>query len=46
MSNNSRLFGHEDLVILQRKGRFGLPHVKAFRELVEGEFEAGGGAQS
>ena len=39
----SHLFGHEDLVILQRKGRFELPHVKAFRELVEIEFKAEAG---
>lgn len=37
----SRLFGHEDLVLLQRKGRFELPHVKAFRELVEAAFAGG-----
>ena len=42
----SQLFGHEDLVILQRKGRFELPHVKAFRELVEGEFETGADDQA
>jgi DNA-binding transcriptional LysR family regulator len=36
----SHLFGHEDLVFLQRKGRFELPHVKAFRELVEAAFKA------
>lgn len=35
----SALFGHEDLALLQRKGRFELPHVKAFRELVETEFQ-------
>lgn len=34
----SNLFGHEDLVLLQRKGRFELPHVKAFRELVEAAY--------
>lgn len=31
----SNLFGYEDLVLLQRKGRFELSHVKALRELVE-----------
>ncbi|MBI4621735.1 MAG: LysR family transcriptional regulator [Verrucomicrobia bacterium] len=36
----SHLFGHEDLVLLQRKGRFELPHVKAFRELVEAAYRA------
>jgi len=35
----SRLFGYEDLVLLQRQGRFELPHVKEFRELVERSFE-------
>ena len=34
------LFGHEQVVILQRKGRYELPHVKAFRELVEEEFRS------
>jgi DNA-binding transcriptional LysR family regulator len=34
----SNLFGYEDLVLLQRKGRFELPHIKAFRELVEAAF--------
>ena len=34
----SALFGHEDLVLMQRKGRFELPHVKAFREIVERAF--------
>jgi LysR family cys regulon transcriptional activator len=34
----SHLFGHEDLMLLQRKGRFELPHVKAFRELVEAAY--------
>ncbi len=28
------LFGHEEVFLLQRKGRYELPHVKAFRELV------------
>jgi DNA-binding transcriptional LysR family regulator len=37
----SNLFGHEDLVLLQRKGRFELPHVKAFRELVEAAYREG-----
>ena len=37
----SNLFGHEDLVLLQRKGRFELPHVKAFRELVEAAYRDG-----
>ena len=36
----SPLFGHEDLVLLQRKGRFELPHVRAFRELVEVAYRA------
>lgn len=36
----SSLFGHEDLVLLQRKGRFELPHVRAFRELVEAAYRA------
>jgi DNA-binding transcriptional LysR family regulator len=35
----SRLFGHEDLVLLQRQGRFELPHVKVFREIVERSFQ-------
>jgi DNA-binding transcriptional LysR family regulator len=35
----STLFGHEDLVLVQRKGRFVLPHVKVFRELVERSFQ-------
>jgi len=35
----SPLFGYEDLVLLQRKGRFELPHVKAFRELVEAAYQ-------
>jgi DNA-binding transcriptional LysR family regulator len=35
----SGLFGHEDLVLLLRQGRFELPHVKAFRELVERSFQ-------
>lgn len=34
----SRLFGHEDLVLIQPEGRFELPHVKAFRKLVEEVF--------
>jgi len=34
----SNLFGYEDRVLLQRKGRFELPHIKAFRELVEAAF--------
>jgi DNA-binding transcriptional LysR family regulator len=34
----SHLFGHEDLVLLQRNGRFELPHIKAFRELVQATF--------
>ncbi len=40
----SKLFGHEDLVLLQRKGRFELPHVKAFRELVEAAYRDGANA--
>ena len=32
--------GGEQVVLLQRKGRYELPHVKAFRELVEQEFHA------
>jgi DNA-binding transcriptional LysR family regulator len=28
------LFGHEEVILLQRKGRHELPHVKAFRDLV------------
>jgi DNA-binding transcriptional LysR family regulator len=35
----SALFGHEELVLLQRKGRFELPHVRVFREMVERSFE-------
>lgn len=42
----SYLFGHEDVVLLQRKGRFELPHVKAFRELVEAAFKTGPGAKA
>ena len=38
--NVSDLFGSEDLVLLQRKGRFELPHVRAFRELLEETFVA------
>ncbi len=34
----SSLFGHEDLFLLQRSGRFELPHVRVFRELVMAEF--------
>ncbi len=34
----SSLFGHEDVVLLQRRGRFELPHVKAFREMVQESF--------
>lgn len=28
------LFGHEEVILLQRKGRHELPHVRAFRDLV------------
>ena len=34
----SSLFGYEDLFLLQRSGRFELPHVRVFRELVMAEF--------
>lgn len=34
----SRLFGHEDIVLIQVRGRFELPHVHAFRELVSAAF--------
>ncbi len=37
----SNLFGYEDLVLLQRNGRFELPHVKTFRKLVEASFSNG-----
>lgn len=38
----SALFGHEEVVLLQRQGRHELPHVKAFRELVEQSFDHSG----
>jgi DNA-binding transcriptional LysR family regulator len=38
LRNIQDLFGHEQVVLLQRKGRYELPHVKAFRELVEENF--------
>jgi DNA-binding transcriptional LysR family regulator len=34
MRNLTALFGHEEVFLLQRKGRHELPHVKAFREMV------------
>jgi DNA-binding transcriptional LysR family regulator len=34
MRDLTALFGHEDVFLLQRKGRHELPHVKAFREMV------------
>jgi DNA-binding transcriptional LysR family regulator len=34
MRDITNLFGHEEVVLLQRKGRHELPHVKAFREMV------------
>lgn len=34
MRDITSLFGHEEVFLLQRKGRHELPHVKAFRELV------------
>ncbi|MEY4939278.1 MAG: hypothetical protein RIQ93_1013 [Verrucomicrobiota bacterium] len=38
----SHLFGHEDLVLLQPKGRFELPHIRAFRQVVEKAFNVVG----
>ncbi|MDB6117042.1 MAG: hypothetical protein JWO08_823 [Verrucomicrobiaceae bacterium] len=35
------LFGHEEVVILHRKGRHEAPHVKAFREMVQKPFTKG-----
>jgi DNA-binding transcriptional LysR family regulator len=34
MRNLTALFGHEEVSLLQRKSRYELPHVRAFRELV------------
>lgn len=34
MRDVTSLFGHEEIFLIQRKGRYELPHVKAFRELV------------
>ena len=34
MRDASSLFGHEEVILVQRKGRHELPHVKAFREIV------------
>ena len=34
MRDLSVLFGHEEVFLLQRKSRYELPHVRAFRELV------------
>ena len=33
MRNLSALFGHEEVSLLQRKSRYELPHIRAFREL-------------
>ena len=33
MRDASSLFGHEEVILLQRKGRYELPHVRDFREL-------------
>ncbi|MBL9146470.1 MAG: LysR family transcriptional regulator [Verrucomicrobiaceae bacterium] len=35
----STLFGHEEVFIVQRKGRHELPHVRAFREAVAAAFK-------
>jgi len=34
----THLFGHEQLMIMHSKSRHELPHVRAFRELVQGQF--------
>ena len=34
MRNLAALFGHEEVFLVQRKNRYELPHVQAFRELV------------
>jgi hypothetical protein len=34
MRNLAALFGHEEVVLVQRKNRHELPHLRAFRELV------------
>jgi hypothetical protein len=34
MRDITNLFGHEEIALLQRKGRHELPHVKAFRKMV------------
>ena len=39
----THLFGHEHLMILQRRSRHELPHVRAFRELVQSHFATANG---
>lgn len=34
MRSLASLFGHEEVVLVQRKNRHELPHIRAFRELV------------